>query len=151
MCSYAAIFECEKMYVYRKPLYHYRQHVNSVMHQYNGTKRYRNLLKAYKAHETMLKGYGPAYLYQLHDYVAISAMSNLRKVLIYDASTPLHKRLIQARDFVSQIIIADAFRETIKKISNRKERLKMFLALHKCVALLYLLFAINHLSFHLNF
>ena len=141
LCSYAAIFQCERMYVYRTPLYHYRQHTDSVMHQYNGTKRYRNLLKAYHAHAAMFKTYGPAYWQQLHDYVAISTMSNLRKILLYDTSVSLCKRLIQARDFVSQPIIADSLRETIKKLSDRKERLKMFLALHKCVGLLYFLFA----------
>lgn len=150
LCCYAALLECEGIYVIHSPLYHYRQHSESVMHQYNGPKRYGNLLRAYKAQEDMLMLHGPAYLDQLQDFIAVNAMTNLRNVLLFDTETPLGKRLHEAREFVSQAMIVDALRATVKKHSNRKESLKVFLALHKCMSLLYLLFAVKELKLNLT-
>lgn len=143
LCCYTSLLSCVGIYVFRSPLYHYRQHSDSVMHQYNGTKRYRNLLRAYKAQEEMLTIHGPAYLDQLQDFIAVNTITNLRNVLLFDKGTSLGKRLSQAREFVSQPIVADALKKTMKKLSSRREQLKLFLALHKCVAFLYFLFAMK--------
>ena len=150
LCCYAALLECEGIYVAHHPLYHYRQHAGSAMHQYNGALRYRNLLRAYKAQEDMLKTYGPAYLEQLQDFIAVNTISNLRNVLLFDTETPLGIRFSQAKNFVSQTMIAVALRKAMKKHSDRKERLKVFLALHKCVGLLYLLFAVKEFKIHFS-
>lgn len=143
LCSYAAVLECEGIYICRSTLYHYRQHPDSVMHQYNGTKRYQNLLRAYKAHQEVLAIHGSAYLAQLQDFIAVNTISNLRKVLLFDTETPLSMRLSQAKAFVSQEIIVAALRETGNTCRDRKERLKVFLALHKCMGALYLLFVVK--------
>lgn len=150
LCCYAALLESASIYVFRTPLYHYRQHTGSAMHQYNGAKRYRNLLESYKAHKDMLMLHGPAYLDQLQDFIAVNAITNLRNVLLFDTETPLGKRLHEAREFVSQAMIVDALRATVKKHSNRKESLKVFLALHKCMRLLYLLFAVKEIKLNLT-
>ena len=150
LCSYAALLECEGIYVLRSSLYHYRQHMGSVMHQYNGTKRYRNLLRAYSAYKNMLTIHGPAYLVQLQNFIAVNAISNLRKVLLFDRENSLGMRLSQAKEFVSQTIVVDALKEIKKKHSDRKEQLKVFLALHKCIGLLYLLFAAKEFKLNLT-
>jgi glycosyltransferase involved in cell wall biosynthesis len=139
--SYAAMLESESVYILHKNLYHYRQHLASATHQYYGFSRYQNLMHPYRAHLHFLKDRGFDVAEQINHFIAINSINNVRRVLLFDQKTPLYKRLSQARDFVSQPIIADALRETIKKLSDRKERLKMFLALHKCVGLLYFLFA----------
>ena len=83
------------------------------------------------------------YLAQLQDFIAINAITNLRKVLIFDTETPLGVRLPQAKAFLSQEMLVSALRETRNKHRDRKERLKAFLALHKCMGALYLLFAVK--------
>lgn len=150
LCCYAALLECESIYVSRNPLYYYRQHTGSAMHQYNGAKRYMNLLRAYKAHEDMLTIHGPAYLAQLQDFIAVNTITNLRNVLLFDRETALGMRLSQSKEFVSQTIIVNALKETIKKRSDRKEQLKVFLALHKCMRLLYLLFTVKEFKLNLT-
>ena len=150
LCCYAAILECNGLYVLRSPLYHYRQHMDSAMHQYNGTNRYANLLRSYAAHSNMLQIHGLQYLEQLNDYIAVNTITNLRNVLLFDTETPLGMRFSQAKDFVSQTLIAVALRKAMKKHCDRKERLKMFLALHKCVGLLYLLFAVKEFKIHFS-
>ena len=143
LCCYAAILECQRIYICRSPWYHYRQHPNSVMHQYNGAKRYQHLLRAYDAHRDVLTMHGPAYLPQLQDFIAVNTISNLRKVLLFNAETPLPTRLSQGKAFVSAQIVVDALRETRSKHHSRKDRLKAFLALHKWIGPLYLLFLLK--------
>lgn len=141
--TYAAMLESESVYVLRNNLYHYRQHLASATHQYFGLARYKNLLHPYRAHIHFLKDRGFDVAEQINHFIAINAMENIRKVLLFDKETTIYMRLSQARNFLSQPVIAEALRETIQKIGNRKEWLKIFLALHKWVALLYLLFAIK--------
>ena len=150
LCCYAALLESENIYIYRKPLYHYRQHTDSAMHQYNGTKRYVNLLRSYKAHEDLLKMHGSAYLDQLQDFIAVNTITNLRNVLLYNRETPLGMRLSQAKEFVSQTVIITALHNAIKKHSDRKERLKVLLAMHKRMGLLYLLFSVKEFKLNLH-
>ena len=150
LCCYAALLECGGIYVLRSPLYHYRQHSGSVMHQYNGTKRYGNLLRAYKAQEDMLQMYGPAYLDQLQDFIAVNTITNLRNVLLYDRETPLAMRLTQAKEFVSHTIIFSALHNAHKKHTDCKEQLKVFLAAHRYMGLLYLLFAVSEFKLNLS-
>ena len=146
LCCYAALLKCESIYVFHIPLYHYRQHMESAMHQYNGEKRYAKLLKAYKAHEEMLAIHGALYLEQMYDFVAVNTITNLRNVLLFDKETPLFTRFSQARKFVSHPMIRTSLRKAIHKHKNRKEKLKTYLALHKCACLLYFLFAIKEKS-----
>ena len=150
LCCYASLLESAGIYVFSTPLYHYRQHSASVMHQYNGTKRYANLLRAYKAQEDMLMLHGPAYLAQLQDFIAVNTITNLRNVLLFDKGTSLGMRLSQAKGFLSQKIIADALKDTMKKHRDRKEQFKAFLALHKCTGLLYLLFSVKEFLLNLS-
>jgi hypothetical protein len=117
--------------------------MDSAMHQYNGSKRYTNLLNAYAAHADMLQIHGPDYLDQLNDFIAVNTITNLRNVLLFDRETPLGIRFSQAKEFVSQRMIVTALQKTIKKIDDRKERLKVFLVLHKCIGSLYILFAVR--------
>lgn len=141
--SYAAMLESESVYVLHDNLYHYRQHLASATHQYDGLARYKNLLHPYRAHMHYLKDRGFDVTEQINHFIAVNAIDNIRKVLLFDKKTPLHMRILQTRDFLSQSIIADAIRETINKVSDDKTKLKMFLAMHKCVDILYLLFAMK--------
>jgi hypothetical protein len=110
------------------------------MHQYNGAKRYENLLRSYAAHEAMLQARGPAFAGQMQDFIAVNAITNLRNVLLFDKETPLRKRFSQAKEFVTQHMIVSALQQTVEKIEDPKERFKMKLALDKRIALLYLIF-----------
>ena len=150
LCCYAAILECKGLFVCRSSLYHYRQHMDSAMHQYNGEKRYANLLRSYTAHEAMIQVHRHAYREQLNDYIAVNTITNLRNVLLFDKETSLHLRLSQAKEFVSQTIIVDALKQAIKKHSDRKEQLKVFLALHKRIELLYILFVVREFMLNIS-
>lgn len=143
LCSYAALLECDCIYICRKHLYHYRQHANSAMHQFLATKRYKNLLRSYSAHKEILSMHGPAYLEQLHDFIAVNTITNLRNVLLYDTETPFSARVAQTREFVSQEMIAAALEKSLKKCSDPKERVKVVLARKKWIRLLYLLFSVS--------
>ena len=140
-CTYGALLESQRVYILREPLYYYRQHMASATHQFDGTKRYRDLLQSYTTRSALLQKHGPAFYGQLYDFVAVDSVNNLCKVLLFDTATPLTKRFAQAKEFASREIVATALREAEKKCSNPKDRLKMRLALHRRVWLLYALLA----------
>ena len=146
LCTYAALLESDRIYIFRNSWYHYRQHMGSAMHQYHGEKRYRDLLKSYQAHEKMLNLRAPVYLEQLQEFIAVNAISNLRNVLLFDQETPLLNRVAQAKNFLRKKIVVRAFQSTIKKCCDRKERFKICLALHKCVMMLYWLFTMKQMK-----
>lgn len=150
LCSYAAILVSDGLFICHSPLYFYRQHAESVMHQYNGTKRYENLMRSFMAHEALLQARGPAFAGQMQDFIAVSTMTNLRKVLLFDKETPLRKRFSQAKEFVAQPMIASALQQTVEKMEDPKERFKMKLALRKRIKLLYLLFGVKEVILKLK-
>ena len=150
LCSYAAILGSEGLFICHSPLYYYRQHEDSAVHQYNGTKRYANLLRSYAAHEAMLQARGLTFAEQMQGFIAVSAMSNMRKVLLFDKKTPLHKRFSQAKEFVAQPGVASALQETVERIKDPKVRFKMKLAFEKRIKLLYLLFGVKEVILRLK-
>ena len=140
---YAALLESNGVFVLRKPLYHYRQHSESAMHQYNGKKYYENALRSYYAYQRFLQNRGFDISKQLSVYIAVNAVDIVRRVLLFDQETALQVRLKQTRDFVSNALVHAALCDNAKNLQGSRDRWKTLLAKKRCVTILYLLFAVR--------
>ena len=141
--SYAALLESNSIFILRRPLYHYRQHSESAMHQYSGEKYYGNALRSYYAYQEFLQNRGFEISKQLSAYICVNAVEILRRVLLFDKETPLHIRLKQARDFVSDELVHSAFCNHTKCPQDRRNQWKTLLAKKRRVIFLYLVFAVR--------
>lgn len=139
---YAALLESNSIFVLRKPLYYYRQHSESAMHQYNGKRRYENALRSYYAYQRFLQNRGVDISDQLSAYVSINAVDVIRKVLLFDMETALHERLKQARHFVANELVHTALCDNSKSLQGR-DQWKILLAKKRCVTMLYILFTVR--------
>jgi glycosyltransferase involved in cell wall biosynthesis len=144
LCSYATLLECEKLYILHMPLYHYRQHAASAVHQYNGTKRYNKALYAYYAYNVMLQNRGFDITEQINTYISVNSVDIIRKVLLFDTDNSLFRRINQARQFASNKIVQAALTASIQKFSTRSNRWKMLLVLKRCIAVLYILLRVRY-------
>lgn len=140
LCSYATLLESEKIYILHIPFYHYRQHMSSAVHQYNGTKRYQKALYAYYAYEGMLQNRGFDLTEQINTYISVNAVDIIRKVLLFDKANSLPRRIKQARQFASDQIVQAALAASIQKFSTSSDRWKILLVLKRYIAVLYMLF-----------
>lgn len=138
---YAALLESNGVFVLRKPLYHYRQHSESAMHQYNGKRRYENALRSYYAYQRFLQNRGFDISEQLSAYISINAVDVLRKVLLFDKETVFYERLKEARGFAGNEIVHTALCKNARNLEGRRDRWKMLLAKNRWIAVLYMLFA----------
>ena len=140
---YAALLESNGVFILRRPLYHYRQHSASVMHQYNGTRCYENALRSYYAFQGFLQNRGFAISKQLSVYISVNAVDVIRRVLLFDTETTLQIRLKQARAFLSDKQVHTSLSDNVKTLQGRKEQWKTLLAKKRCVLCLYLFFAVR--------
>ena len=147
---YAALLESDRIYILRSALYHYRQHSESAMHQYNGKRYYVNALRSYYGFREFLQNRGFEISKQLSAYISINAVNVVRKVLLFDEETPLRLRLKQARDFVSDDLVHSALCDNVKNQHSRKDRWKTLLAKRRCVVSLYLFFAARERMLHVK-
>lgn len=143
LCSYAAILECEALYILRIPLYHYRQHAASAVHQYNGVKRFEKTLHSYYAYDKMMRNRGFDISEQINAYISVNSVQIVRKVLLFDRENSLAKRLRQAREFASDSLVHTALVANVDKLSGRRDRWKAVLLKNGQIGALYLLFAIR--------
>ena len=142
MCTYAALLECPALYILHRPLYYYRQHPGSAVHQYNKM-RYKKALYAYYGFEGLMKDRGFDIADQINAFISVNAVDILRKVLLFDRETLLPTRLKEAREFVSDKLVQAALNSHAEKIYGRRNRWKAILARKRQIALLYLLYAIR--------
>lgn len=140
---YAALLESSHICVLRKPLYHYRQHSASAMHQFNGQRRYENALRSYHAYQKNLQNRGFDLSAQLSAYVSINAVNVVRKVFLFDKGTVLQERLKQARRFLDDELVHTALCDNAKNQKNRRDQWKVWLAKKRFVIALYLLFTVS--------
>jgi glycosyltransferase involved in cell wall biosynthesis len=147
---YAALLESNSVFVLRRPLYHYRQHSESAMHQYNGKRYYENALRSYYAFQGFLQNRGFEMSKQLSVYIAVNAVDVIRRVLLFDKETALRIRLKQARDFVSDELVYAALCDNIKNLQSRRDQWKTMLAKRRCVTFLYLFFAARECMLHVK-
>ena len=147
---YAALLESECVFVLRKPLYNYRQHSASAMHQYNGKKYYENARRSYYAFQEFLQNRGVDISGQLALYISVNAVGVMRRVLLFDKQTVLWTRLKQARDFVSDELVHIALCDNLKNQRSARDRLKTLLATRCHVFCLYLLFATRERMLHMK-
>lgn len=145
---YAALLESNSIFVLRKPLYHYRQHSASVMHQYNSTRCYENALRSYYALQGFLQNRGFDMAKQLSAYISVNAVNVIRRVLLFDKESILQIRLKQARDFLSDELVHTSLTENVTVLQGRKEKWKTQLAKKRCVVCLYLFFAVRERMLH---
>lgn len=143
LVSYAALLSAESVYILRKELYHYRQHSESAMHQYNSKRLCENALRSYYEYQTFLQNRGFDISEQLSEYMSINAVDVIRKVLLFDKKTALHKRLKLAREFVSDELVHAAFCADFNNSQNWNEMCKVLLAKKGFVTMLYILFAVR--------
>lgn len=140
---YAALLESNGIFVLRKPLYHYRQHSASAMHQYSGNRYYKNALRSYYACQSFLQNRGFDMSKQLSVYISVNAVDIIHRVLLFDQETALQVRLKQARTFVSDALVHAALCDNAKNQPSRRDQWKMLLAKNRCITFLYLLFAVR--------
>lgn len=148
--SYAALLCSDSIFVLRQTLYHYRQHSESAMHQYNGKKCYANALRSYYAYQEFLQNRGFDIAKQLSAYISVNAVHVLRRVLLFDKENTLFERLKQARAFVSNELTHAAFCDNEKNMPGGREQWKIWLAKNRCVAALYLFFAVREWMLHVS-
>lgn len=147
---YAALLESNSVFVLRRPLYHYRQHSESAMHQYNGRRYYENALRSYEAFQGFLQNHSFEMSKQLSAYISVNAVDVIRRVLLYDKETALHIRLKQARNFLSNDLVHAALSDNIKNLHGCRNQLKMLLAKRRCVTVLYLFFTARECMAHIK-
>lgn len=147
---YAALLESNGIFVLRKPLYYYRQHAESAMHQYNGKRYYENALRSYYAFQGFLQNRGFEMSKQLSVYMSVNAVDVIRRVLLFDKETALRIRLKQARDFVSDELVHAALCDNVKNLQGRRDQWKTLLAKRRCVTFLYLFFAARECMLHVK-
>lgn len=140
---YAALLESDGVFVLRKPLYHYRQHSESAMHQYNGKKRYENSLRSYYAYGNILQNHGFDISGQLSAYISVNAVDVIRGGLLFDQKASLRRRLKQARDFAGNELVYTALCDNARYMQGRRDQWKMQLAKKGRVTFLYFLFAVR--------
>ena len=145
---YGALLESNGIFVVHKPLYHYRQHSASVMHQYNSTRCYENALRSYYALQGFLQNRGFDMAKQLSAYISVNAVDVMRRVLLFDKESILQIRLKQARDFLSDELVHTSLTENVTVLQGRKEKWKTQLAKKRCVVCLYLFFAVRERMLH---
>ena len=145
---YGALLESNGIFVVHKPLYHYRQHSASVMHQYNSTRCYENALRSYYALQGFLQDRGFDMAKQLSAYISVNAVDVIRRVLLFDKESILQIRLKQARDFLSDELVHASLTENVTALHGRKEKWKTQLARKRCVVCLYLFFSIRERMLH---
>jgi glycosyltransferase involved in cell wall biosynthesis len=144
LCSYAALLECEKMYILRTPFYHYRQHTASAVHQYNGTTRYAKALYAYYAYEGMFQNRGFDLTEQINAYISVNSVDIIRKVLLFDRQNCLPARINQARQFASDQIVQTALASGRQRFSENRSRWKMLLVQKRYITVLYILLRVRY-------
>ena len=142
LCSYMALLECRELYILRVPLYYYRQHPASAVHQYNNM-RYKKALCAYYAYEGFLKNRGFDISDQINAFISVNAVDIIRNVLLFDRQTPVPTRLKEARQFASDGLVQAALSSNIEKLSGSRNRWKGMLVRKRHIVLLYLLFALR--------
>ena len=145
---YAALLESNGVFVLRKPLYHYRQHAESAIHQFNGQRRYENALRSYYAYQKSLINRGYDLSMQLSAYISVNAVDVIRKVLLFDKETALCERLKQARCFLGDELVHTALCNNAKNQRSRKDQWKGLLAKNCQVIMLYILFVVRQSMLH---
>ena len=144
LCSYAALLECDKIYILRMPFYHYRQHAASAVHQYNGTNRYNKALYAYYAYDRILQNRGFDLTEQINAYISVNSVGIIRKVLLFDKENFLPVRIKQARQFAFDKIVHAAIATSIQKFSTSSDRWKMLLVMKLHIVVLYILIRLRY-------
>ena len=142
LCSYMALLECRELYILHVPLYYYRQHSASAVHQYNKM-RYKKALYAYYAYEGLMKNRGFDISDQINAFISVNAVDIIRKVLLFDRQTALPTRLKEARQFASDGLVQAALSSNIEKLSGYRNRWKGILVRKRYIAILYSLFALR--------
>ena len=139
LCSYACMLDARQIVVVGQGLYYYRQNMESVTNVYN-RQMFSKLILLGTELERLFTERNSGLRGQLFGYLARHSLECIRNELLFRTDAAYRDKCVSVKNFVVNPMIAHAFSYAIPRVHNPKTKLKMILARHKMVGLLYLLY-----------
>ena len=136
LCTYACLLDAELMQVVDMNLYHYRNHAESVSNGHSCflLKKFSLLIAEmqlqFQNREFNMKP-------QLFGYTARHSLECIRAEFLYHRGVDYGEKRRMISAFLSEPMVDESIAYTIRKISNFKTRLKLYLSGRKWITALY--------------
>ena len=139
LCSYACMLDARQIIVIDQGLYYYRQNMESVTNVYN-RQMFSKLLLLGTELERLFAERSSGLRSQLCGYLARHSLECIRNELLFRTDATYREKCVSVKNFVEHPLLVQAFSYAIPQIKDSKTKIKLLLAKHKLIGMLYLLY-----------